>query len=35
MKRKALAVCSPPVEDNSLRKVLDKNRDVISWLEKL
>jgi site-specific recombinase XerD len=35
MKRKALAVCSPPVNDNSLRKVLAKNRDVISWLERL
>jgi integrase/recombinase XerD len=35
MKRKALAACSPPVEDNSLRKVFDKNRDVISWLERL
>jgi hypothetical protein len=36
MKRKALAVCTPPVDtDNGLRKILDGNRDVISWLERL
>jgi site-specific recombinase XerD len=35
MKRKALSICSPPVEENGLRKVLDKNRDVISWLARL
>jgi hypothetical protein len=36
MKRKALAACTPPVDaDNGLRKILDQNRDVISWLERL
>ena len=36
MKRKALAACTPPVDaDNGLRKILDGNRDVISWLERL
>jgi hypothetical protein len=36
MTRKALAACTPPVDaDNGLRKILDENRDVISWLERL
>jgi site-specific recombinase XerD len=36
MKRKALAACTPPVDaDTGLRKLLDQNRDVISWLERL
>lgn len=36
MKRKALAVCSPPIDGNRpLRKILDDNRDVITWLKGL
>ena len=36
MKRRALAACTPPVDvDNELRKILDKNRDVIGWLEQM
>ena len=36
MKRKALAACTPPVDvDNGLHKILDENRDVIGWLERL
>jgi len=36
MKKKALSACTPPVDaDNGLRKILDENRDVISWLERL
>lgn len=36
MKRKALAACTPPVDaDTGLRKILDRNRDVITWLERL
>ncbi len=33
MKRKALAACAPPVDGGSgLRKILEENHDVISWL---
>lgn len=36
MKRKALAACTSPVDaDKGLRKILDENRDVISWLKRL
>jgi phosphoribosylformimino-5-aminoimidazole carboxamide ribonucleotide (ProFAR) isomerase len=33
MKRKALAACTPPVDvGGGLRKILEENHDVISWL---
>lgn len=36
MKRKALAICTPPINgDNGLERVLNKNRDVIGWLEQM
>jgi hypothetical protein len=36
MKRRALAACSPPLDgDKPLRKILDDNRVVITWLEGL
>ena len=33
MKRKALSLCKPAQKSNDLRKILEQNRDVISWLE--
>ncbi len=33
MKRKALAVCSPKSESSSLKKLFDKNKDVLTWLD--
>lgn len=35
MKRKALAACSPVSESPSLKKLLDKNKDVLAWLDSL
>ena len=35
MKRKALTACSPVSESPSLKKLLDKNKDVLTWLESL
>jgi len=35
MKRKALAVCSPVGKSPSLKKLLDKNKDVLTWLSSL
>ena len=35
MKRKALNTCHPAGESDSLKKLLDKNKDVLSWLESL
>ena len=33
MKRKALAACRAQGKPRSLKPLLDRNRDVISWLE--
>lgn len=35
MKRKALAACSPVGKSPSLKKLLDKNKDVLTWLSSL
>ncbi len=36
MKRKALAACTPPDDTNAdLQRILEKNQDVIGWLESL
>lgn len=35
MKRKALAACSPASKHSSLKKLLDKNKDVLTWLDSL
>ncbi len=35
MKRKALTACSPVSESPSLKKLLDKNKDVLAWLGSL
>ena len=36
MKRKALAACASPMDaDRGLQQILEDNRDVISWLERL
>lgn len=35
MKRKALATCLPVNETSSLKKLLDKNKNLLTWLESL
>lgn len=35
MKRKALTACSPASTSQSLKKLLDKNKDVLTWLGSL
>ena len=36
MKRKALAACASPADaERGLQKIIEDNRDVISWLERL
>lgn len=35
MKRKALSTCAPACSNSGLQEVIDKNRDVISWLDSL
>lgn len=35
MKRKALATCLPANETVSLKKLLDKNKNILTWLESL
>jgi integrase/recombinase XerD len=35
MKRKALQACSPVSKSPSLKKLLDKNKDVLAWLDSI
>ena len=35
MKREVLAACSPTNGSPSLKKLLDKNKDVLTWLDSL
>ena len=35
MKRKALEACSPANRSTSLKKLFDKNKDVLTWLDSL
>ena len=35
MKRKALAACSSVNKSSSLKKLLDKNKDILLWLDSI
>lgn len=35
MKRKALEKCNPGLENKSLKRLLNKNKDIVGWLETL